>query len=97
MATRLTRHWKRSRPQPRDGKPSGRVSPHGGAPSRRLIYQAWGHNIQRNKTMKKQFKRATIVIFSTILLAALSAGCGTVSGFGKDVETVGDGIQQSTR
>jgi|LakMenEpi03Aug12_release.lakeMendotaPanAssembly.Ray.scaffolds.fasta_scaffold206442_1 predicted small secreted protein len=47
--------------------------------------------------MKKQFKRATIVIFSTILLAALSAGCGTVSGFGKDVETVGDGIQQSTR
>jgi len=49
------------------------------------------------KSMKTPLKRITTIILASALVAALSAGCGTVRGFGRDVESVGDGIQKSTR
>ncbi|RPJ34284.1 MAG: entericidin A/B family lipoprotein [Verrucomicrobiaceae bacterium] len=47
--------------------------------------------------MKKSLKQTVILLIASVLVAAFSAGCGTVRGFGRDVETVGEGIEKSTR
>jgi predicted small secreted protein len=41
-------------------------------------------------------KRLAPVLFVTALLA-ISAGCNTAHGFGKDVSNTGDAIQKKTR
>jgi len=48
-------------------------------------------------TMKTQIKNTTILILASALVALFSTGCGTVRGIGKDVGTVGHGIEKSTR
>lgn len=47
--------------------------------------------------MKNSFKRTAILILASALAVIFSAGCGTVRGFGRDVGTVGEGIEKSTR
>ncbi len=47
--------------------------------------------------MKRSFKHIVILALASALAAVFSAGCGTVRGFGRDVGTVGEGIQKSTR
>ena len=47
--------------------------------------------------MKTSFKRTAILILASALAVIFSAGCGTVRGFGRDVGTVGEGIEKSTR
>lgn len=49
------------------------------------------------KAMKTSLKRTAILILASALAVAFSAGCGTVRGFGRDVGTVGDNIEKSTR
>jgi predicted small secreted protein len=51
----------------------------------------------RIKAMKTSLKRSAILILASALAVVFSAGCGTVRGFGKDVGTVGEGIEKSTR
>ena len=47
--------------------------------------------------MKRSLKHIVILALASVLVAIFSAGCGTVRGFGRDVGTVGEGIQKSTR
>jgi predicted small secreted protein len=47
--------------------------------------------------MKTSLKRTAILILTSALVTVFSAGCGTMRGFGKDVGTVGDNIEKSTR
>jgi predicted small secreted protein len=47
--------------------------------------------------MKTSTKRILVFIISSASFALLSAGCGTVRGFGKDVEKTGEHIEDSTR
>ena len=47
--------------------------------------------------MKTSIKRTVILAIASALAVAFSAGCGTIRGFGKDVGTVGEGIEKSTR
>jgi predicted small secreted protein len=47
--------------------------------------------------MKSSLKHIAILVLASALAAAFTSGCGTVRGFGRDVGTVGDGIQKSTR
>jgi predicted small secreted protein len=47
--------------------------------------------------MKTPIKRIILLILSSAFIAALSTGCGTVRGFGNDVETVGGNIEDSAR
>jgi len=35
-------------------------------------------------------------ILTILVLAALVAGCNTISGLGKDIEAAGEGIQRSS-
>ena len=42
-------------------------------------------------------KRIVVLLFVTALLALVSVGCNTAHGFGKDVEKVGDKIQDGTK
>jgi predicted small secreted protein len=46
--------------------------------------------------MKQSVKNIALLAFASVI-AALFASCGTVRGFGRDVGTVGEGIQKSTR
>ncbi len=39
--------------------------------------------------------KKTLVIISTLFGLAVLSGCNTVEGFGKDVQKVGDGIENS--
>ena len=41
-------------------------------------------------------KRIVVLLFVTTLLAIGAMGCHTAHGFGKDVEKVGDKIQEGT-
>ena len=47
--------------------------------------------------MKIFSNRTAILILASILMVAFSAACGTVRGFGRDVETVGENIERSAR
>ncbi len=47
--------------------------------------------------MKPSLKHIAILVLASALAAVFTSGCGTVRGFGRDVGTVGDGIQKSTR
>ncbi len=47
--------------------------------------------------MKTSLISTVILIIASALVVVFSAGCGTVRGFGRDVETVGENIEQSTR
>ncbi|MAB23871.1 entericidin A/B family lipoprotein [Pseudomonas neustonica] len=39
--------------------------------------------------------KKTLVIIATLFGLAVLSGCNTVEGFGKDVQKVGDGIENS--
>ncbi|HSP43048.1 MAG TPA: entericidin A/B family lipoprotein [Luteolibacter sp.] len=47
--------------------------------------------------MKTSLTRTIILILASALAVVFSAGCGTVRGFGSDVETVGENIEESAR
>ena len=47
--------------------------------------------------MKTSLKRTVMLILASALAVAFSAGCGTVRGFGRDVETVGENIEDASR
>jgi predicted small secreted protein len=47
--------------------------------------------------MKTPVQRIIILTLASALAAAFVAGCGTVRGFGRDVGTVGNEIEKSTR
>ena len=46
--------------------------------------------------MITKMKRTVVLLFIASLLAIVSSGCGTAHGFGKDVEKVGEKIQDGT-
>jgi len=47
--------------------------------------------------MKKSYKHIIILLVASTLWSLLGATCGTVNGVGKDVDSVGDGIQRASR
>jgi predicted small secreted protein len=47
--------------------------------------------------MKTKTSRILILLLASAMLALFSAGCGTVRGFGRDVEHVGDHIERAAR
>jgi len=47
--------------------------------------------------MKTPQKRTLSLILATTLIIAFGASCATIRGFGRDVETVGEGINKSAR
>jgi predicted small secreted protein len=47
--------------------------------------------------VKIPYKLTAVLLLASALVAVFSADCGTISGFGNDVETVGNGIEKSTR
>ena len=47
--------------------------------------------------MRKSYKQIIILLAASIVWTLFGAGCGTVNGVGKDVDTVGDGIQRVSR
>jgi predicted small secreted protein len=49
------------------------------------------------KAMKTPLTRTALLILASALAVIFSTSCGTVRGFGRDVETVGGGIEQSAR
>jgi predicted small secreted protein len=46
--------------------------------------------------MTTSFKRIIVLLCLTSLLAVAGLGCNTAHGFGKDVESAGDSIQDGT-
>ncbi len=50
----------------------------------------------QNQNMNTHIKRIVVLLFVTALLAVVGTGCNTAHGFGKDVEKVGDKIQEGT-
>jgi predicted small secreted protein len=47
--------------------------------------------------MKTTTKHLVILAISAAIVAFFSSSCGTVQGFGHDVEHVGDAIEDSAR
>lgn len=47
--------------------------------------------------MKRSTKRCAILILASALAVAFSSACGTVRGFGRDVENVGENIEKAAR
>lgn len=47
--------------------------------------------------MKTSTKRLAVLVLASALTALFSSGCGTVHGFGHDVEKVGDHIEHASR
>jgi predicted small secreted protein len=45
--------------------------------------------------VKTPFKLTVVLLLASALAAILTSGCGTIRGFGNDVETVGNGIEKS--
>jgi predicted small secreted protein len=43
------------------------------------------------------FNRIAFLAFASTIFALVTASCGTVSGFGRDVETVGESIEETAR
>jgi predicted small secreted protein len=46
--------------------------------------------------MTTSFKRIIVLLCLTSLLAVVGLGCNTAHGFGKDMESAGDSIQDGT-
>ena len=42
-------------------------------------------------------KRIVVLLFVTTFLAIVGVGCNTAHGFGKDVESAGESIQNGTK
>jgi predicted small secreted protein len=42
-------------------------------------------------------KRTVVLLFVTTLLVIVGGGCNTAHGFGKDLESAGEGIQNGTK
>jgi len=42
-------------------------------------------------------KRIVVLLFVTTLLAIAGVGCNTAHGFGKDMESAGESIQDGTK
>jgi len=49
------------------------------------------------KMMKMKTSRILILLLGSALLVLFGSSCGTVHGFGQDVEHVGDQIESSAR
>jgi predicted small secreted protein len=47
--------------------------------------------------MITSIKRIVVLLFVTGLLATVGVGCNTAHGFGKDVQSAGEGIQDGTK
>jgi predicted small secreted protein len=47
--------------------------------------------------MSTLIKRIVVLLFVTALLAIVGVGCNTAHGFGKDMESAGDSIQNGTK
>jgi predicted small secreted protein len=47
--------------------------------------------------MKTSVKRIVILVIASALTAAFSSSCRTMHGFGHDVETLGQNIEESAR
>jgi len=47
--------------------------------------------------MSTFIKRIVVVLFVTSVLALVGVGCNTAHGFGKDLESAGEGIQSGTK
>ncbi|MDP3851075.1 MAG: entericidin A/B family lipoprotein [Luteolibacter sp.] len=47
--------------------------------------------------MKTSPNRIVLLLLASVLLALFGAGCATVRGFGRDVGTAGEHIEDSTR
>jgi predicted small secreted protein len=47
--------------------------------------------------MKTSFKNTVVFIIVSIVAIAFTTSCGTVHGFGDDVEKVGNKIEDSSR
>ncbi len=47
--------------------------------------------------MSTFIKRLVVVLFVTSVLALVGVGCNTAHGFGKDLESAGEGIQSGTK
>lgn len=48
-------------------------------------------------TMKSRNKTNILLLLAAAIAALMSTACGTVRGFGRDVENVGENIEQSAR
>jgi predicted small secreted protein len=47
--------------------------------------------------VKTPSKQTILLILASALLATFGAGCATMRGFGRDVETVGGNIEETAR
>jgi predicted small secreted protein len=47
--------------------------------------------------MIKSIKRIVVLLFVTTLLAIVGMGCNTAHGFGKDMQSAGESIQNGTK
>jgi predicted small secreted protein len=47
--------------------------------------------------MKTPLNRLAILLLASALVALFGASCATTRGFGRDVETVGEKIEESAR
>jgi predicted small secreted protein len=47
--------------------------------------------------VKTPLKLTAFLLIASTLAVAFTSGCGTVRGFGRDVETVGGNIEESAR
>jgi predicted small secreted protein len=47
--------------------------------------------------MNSSLKRIALLLLSVALLSLVATGCQTTKGFGKDVEKLGDNIQDSAK
>jgi len=47
--------------------------------------------------MKTSTKNIVLLVVASALVAVFSVSCGTVHGFGQDVDTAGDQIQRASR
>jgi predicted small secreted protein len=47
--------------------------------------------------MNPSFRRPLLLALATVCFALIGAGCQTSKGFGKDVEKLGDKIQEKSK
>jgi predicted small secreted protein len=47
--------------------------------------------------MKSNIKNVALVLIGAVLFALVGTGCNTSKGFGKDVEKLGDKIQEKAK
>jgi predicted small secreted protein len=51
----------------------------------------------KDKNMFTIIKRIVVLLFVTTLLAIVGVGCNTAHGFGKDMQSAGESIQDGTK